>query len=48
MKRTVRREAEAHGFPWAYWRFDSEFILYDIDRDRWVEPIRKALVPDRP
>jgi endoglucanase len=41
----VRREAEAHGFPWAYWQFDSDFILYDIDRDRWVEPIRKALVP---
>lgn len=45
---TVRREAEAHGFPWAYWQFDSDFILYDIDRDRWVEPIRQALVPDRP
>jgi endoglucanase len=44
---TVRREAEAHGFPWAYWQFDSDFILYDIDRDRWVEPIRQALVPDR-
>ncbi|WP_457355212.1 glycoside hydrolase family 5 protein [Sphingomonas sp. UYP23] len=44
---TVRREAEAHGFPWAYWQFDSDFILYDIDRGRWVEPIRQALVPDR-
>jgi len=43
---TVRREAEAHGFPWAYWQFDSDFILYDIDRDRWVEPIRQALVPE--
>jgi endoglucanase len=43
---TVRREAEAHGFPWAYWQFDSDFILYDIDRERWVEPIRKALVPN--
>ena len=42
---TVRREAEAHGFPWAYWQFDSDFILYDIDHDRWVEPIRKALIP---
>ncbi|MEH3104928.1 MAG: glycoside hydrolase family 5 protein [Sphingomonas phyllosphaerae] len=44
---TVRREAEAHGFPWAYWQFDSDFIVYDIDRDRWVEPIRAALIPDR-
>ncbi|MDR6787677.1 endoglucanase [Sphingomonas sp. BE138] len=42
---TVRREAEAHGFPWAYWQFDSDFIVYDIDRDRWVEPIRAALIP---
>jgi len=44
---TVRREAEAHGFPWAYWQFDSDFVLYDIDRDRWVEQIRLALVPDK-
>jgi endoglucanase len=42
---TVRREAEAHGFPWAYWQFDSDFILYDIDKGHWVEPIRRALVP---
>lgn len=42
---TVRREAEAHGFSWAYWQFDSDFIVYDIDRDRWVEPIRAALIP---
>ncbi|MBP2278718.1 glycoside hydrolase family 5 protein [Sphingomonas sp. PL20] len=40
---TVRRDAEAHGFPWAYWQFDSDFIVYDIDHDRWVEPIRQAL-----
>jgi endoglucanase len=45
---TVRREAEAHGFPWAYWQFDGDFIVYDIDRDRWVEPIRAALIPDTP
>ena len=43
---TVRREAKAHGFPWAYWQFDSDFILYDIYKDRWVEPIRRALVPN--
>lgn len=44
---TVRREAEAHGFPWAYWQFDSDFIVYDIDRDQWVEPIRAALIPTK-
>lgn len=44
---TVRREAEAHGFPWAYWQFDSDFVLWDMSKDQWVEPIRKALVPDQ-
>lgn len=41
----VRREAEAHGFPWAYWQFDSDFVVYDIDKGQWVEPIRQALAP---
>lgn len=40
---TVRRAAEARGLPWAYWQFDSDFIVYDIPRDRWVEPIHAAL-----
>lgn len=40
---TVRQAAEAHGMPWAYWQFDSDFVVYDIDHDRWVEPIRHAL-----
>ncbi len=35
------------GWAWAYWRFDSDFIVYDIDRDGWVGPILKALIPDR-
>ena len=39
------REAEARGWAWAYWQFDSDFIAYDIKKDAWVEPIRKALVP---
>ena len=42
---TVRRQAEAHDFPWAYWQFDSDFIVYDIDQDKWIEPIRDALIP---
>ncbi len=40
----VRSAAEAHGFPWAYWQFDSDFIAYDVDHDHWVEPIRQALI----
>lgn len=40
---TVRHDAEAHRFPWAYWQFDGGFIVYDIDRDQWVAPIHDAL-----
>jgi endoglucanase len=42
---TVARTAESLGWAWTYWQFDSDFILYDVDKDQWVEPIRKALVP---
>jgi endoglucanase len=41
----VARAAEARGWSWAYWQFDSDFILYDIKRDGWIEPIRQALIP---
>lgn len=41
----VARTAEAHGWSWAWWQFDSDFILYDIDKDAWTEPILRALVP---
>jgi endoglucanase len=40
----VARTAEKLGFSWAYWQFDSDFIVYDIDRERWVEPILNALM----
>ncbi|MBN8807856.1 MAG: glycoside hydrolase family 5 protein [Sphingomonas sp.] len=42
--RDVRQAAESHGMPWAYWQFDGDFVVYDIDRDAWVEPIRRALM----
>ncbi len=41
----VARTAESLGWAWTYWQFDSDFIVYDIDKDQWVEPIRKALIP---
>jgi endoglucanase len=44
---TVARAAEARGFPWAYWQFDSDFIAYDMTTDDWVQPILYALVPPR-
>jgi endoglucanase len=41
----VCRTAEASGWSWAYWQFDSDFILWDMQRDAWVEPILRALMP---
>lgn len=41
----VRSEAERHGFGWAYWQFDSDFVVWDMATQRWVEPILKALIP---
>lgn len=41
----VAREAERLGWSWGYWQFDSDFIVYDINKDCWVEPIRDALIP---
>ena len=42
------REAEARGWAWAYWQFDSDFIAYDIKKDAWIEPIHGALVRSKP
>ncbi len=42
---SVARAAEQLGWSWAYWQFDSDFILYDIPRDAWVQPILSALIP---
>jgi endoglucanase len=42
---TVARQAEAHGFAWAYWQFDSDFVAYDMTADTWVTPILYALMP---
>jgi endoglucanase len=34
---------EKLGLSWAYWQFDSDFILYDVKNDKWIEPVRDAL-----
>jgi endoglucanase len=41
----VARTAEKCGFSWAYWQFDSDFILYDVKNESWIMPIYKALIP---
>ena len=40
----VRKAAESHGMPWAYWQFDGDFVVYDLDQHHWIEPIHQALV----
>ena len=42
----VAREAERHGFSWAYWQFDSDFVVWDMKKNGWVEPLHKALIPE--
>ena len=41
----VARAAEKRGWAFTYWQFDSNFVVYDIDKDAWNTPIYKALVP---
>jgi len=41
----VARAAEKRGWAFAYWQFDSNFIVYDIDKDAWNTPIYRALAP---
>ncbi|WP_458388378.1 glycoside hydrolase family 5 protein [Sphingomonas sp. F9_3S_D5_B_2] len=41
----VRSEAERHAFGWGYWQFEGDFIVWDMARQRWVDPILKALIP---
>jgi endoglucanase len=42
----VARTAESLGWAWTYWQFDSDFIVWDMAKDGWMEPIHKALIPD--
>jgi endoglucanase len=43
----VARAAEARGFAWAYWQFDSDFVVYDVPADSWNAPIHGALIPEK-
>jgi endoglucanase len=43
----VARSAEAKGFGWSYWQFDSDFVLWDMKKDGWVKTIHGALIPEQ-
>jgi len=40
----VARTAAKFGFSWAYWQFDSDFVVYNIEKENWVMPILDALM----
>ncbi len=41
----VARTAESHGWAWAYWQFDGDFVVFDMAKDDWNHQIHRALVP---
>ena len=41
----VAREAERHGFGWAYWEFASGFGIYDPAARVWRDELLQALIP---
>jgi len=43
----VCRAAERLGWSWSYWQFDGDFIVFDMKKQQWVEPILGALAPKR-
>ena len=42
--RFVREEAEAHGFAWAYWEYQSGFGIWDPKPKAWRKDLLEALV----
>lgn len=46
--RFITRTVEGYGWSWAYWQFDKDFVLYDIDNDTWNQPVIDALIPKHP
>jgi endoglucanase len=39
----ARKEAESHGFGWAYWQFEGDFVAWDMPDQHWVQPVLDAL-----
>jgi endoglucanase len=43
----IARQAEKRNWSWSYWQFDSDFIVYDMDKDEWKRDILNALIPSK-
>jgi endoglucanase len=41
----VARKFEKHGWSWGFWQFTDNFAVFDTTHQKWVEPIRDALIP---
>jgi endoglucanase len=41
----IAREAEAHGFKWAYWEYQANFGVWDPQARAWRRPLLEALLP---
>ena len=42
--KTLRSEAEALGFSWAWWEFGYHFGIYDPQQGQWNEPMLEAIL----
>jgi endoglucanase len=43
----VARQFEKQGWSWGCWQFADNFAVFDTGTQKWVEPIRDALIPRR-
>ena len=41
----IARQAEFRNWSWSYWQFDSDFIVYDMEKDEWKTDLLNALIP---
>jgi endoglucanase len=43
----ISRQFEKQGWSWACWQFTSDFALFDMRTQQWLEPLRDALIPKK-
>jgi endoglucanase len=43
----VAREFEKRGWSWGCWQCEGNFSLFDMRTQKWVEPLRDALIPTK-
>ena len=43
----VSRQFEKHGWSWGVWQFSDNFAVFDLPNQKWVEPIRNAVIPKK-